>query len=287
MRNARKRFVFRMGRAVLLLMMGIALLYMTFSSFPGAQATSATADGGVSGQGTGDRQAMNAAYADILDEYHDFMFYLESAQQDLGEGKVALRDVYGDVRPELLFVYRRHEGAENLRIYTYDDEKGAVVIFDDMICSFAAGGGNYCLYLTSDDRLMAYYSERDVHFQWGFWDVSRMLGTGRTGNQSTVFQYEPETAALHCDVEMDVEDQPTIRMSYGVPISQAELDQRAKAMLAGIQTVIFQSDILAYDNFDGTFIKAGLYDIEPYFQNIAPFTADFMIWEVARNALRG
>lgn len=277
MRKTKQSFNVWIGKTGLALMLSIALLEMSVPVF---------ADGDFVNRTAWDNQAMNAAYTEILEEYHDFMFYQDSAQQDLGEGKVAIRDIYGDDKPELLFVYREHEGAENLRIYTYHDESGAVVIFDDMICSFAAGGGNYCLYITSDERLMAYCSERDIHFQWGIWDVSQMLGSGRIGNQPTIFQYETDAAVLHCDVEMDAEDQPTIRKRYGQTISQEELDRWAEEMLSTIQTVIFQSDTLEYDNFDGTFIKAGLYDIEPYFQNIPPFTAECMTWKAAKNTLR-
>ena len=118
-----------------------------------------------------DNRAAYAAYADILEEYHDFMFYRESARQDLDESKVALFDVYGDDTPELLFLYRKEMGSENPRIYTYSKDEGATLLFDDRICTFAAGGGNYCLYTSSDGALMAYCSARDTHYEWGFWNV--------------------------------------------------------------------------------------------------------------------
>lgn len=102
--------------------MGIRLLMLicAFSMLSPLDHATAVEAANAGGKGSIQVSAVDhqAAYADILDEYHDFMFYRESAQQDLNEGKVALRDVYGDDKPELLFVYRKHEGAENLRIYT-------------------------------------------------------------------------------------------------------------------------------------------------------------------------
>lgn len=154
-----------------------------------------------------------------------------------------------------------------------------------MICTFAAGGGNYCLFISADGALMAYCSARDTHYEWGLWNVGEMLGTGRDGNQAVPFQYEEEMAALYYNMEMDSEDKPVLCMRYGKPIPEDELHKQAEAILTGIQTVIFQSDILEFDNFDGTYVKAGLYDIEPIWRDVPPFIADFMIWEVARNAL--
>ena len=76
---------------------------------------------------------------------------------DVGDGKIAILDVYGDETPELLYLYVDTLFTK-LKILTYSKDVGIISVFDSIVYTAAGGDNkNYCIYLTHDGELMDYH----------------------------------------------------------------------------------------------------------------------------------
>jgi len=113
------------------------------------------------------------AYLDILTGNSKQLTDKEN-QRNVGAGKIVVTDVFGDETPELLYIYipEDYDISERLKIFTYTKTDGASSVFDSQVFAAAGGGGNYCIYLTNEKKIMVYYSSYNYYTYYGFWPIA-------------------------------------------------------------------------------------------------------------------
>ena len=199
----------------------------------------------------------------------------------LGDGKIAVTDVFGNEAPELLYIYisKDNEYGSRLRIMTYSEEEGAVPVFDFLIYAMAGGGGNYCVYLTRGGDLIAYVSMFGEGSYHGFWPIKPM------SPDELSYLYDPYNmhfgyeniadALLYYEAYPDFENYDDWVMTFmkdGAEISEDEYNIRAAEIMGDIDRVLFQSS--------GS-TDYGLYDRDALWRDITPFEAESMTYAEA------
>ena len=224
------------------------------------------------------------AYLDILAENSSELTNEQPSESqirsglNIGDGKVAVINVFEDETPELLFIYMATEYSINLKLFTYSKIEGVVTVFDSDVYIAAGGEGNYCVYLTHDGELMLYYfSSGDVSW-YGFWPVipeqTQLLVYSELAGYDT---YDQDLAQLFfADMNVDSAKVATY-MEYGEEISKEQFEKAGNKIMGDISQVLFHGVEIKKSNEEWYF---GLYH-EHFWNSITPFEEECMTYEEA------
>ena len=224
------------------------------------------------------------AYLDVLAENSSILTaeHLSESQirsgLDIGDGKVAIVDVFGDEAPELLYIHIATEYSINLNIFMYSKIERAVSIFDSNVYIAAGGEGNYCVYLTNDGELMLYYFRSDVVSWYGFWPIipgqTQLFMYSELAGYDT---YDQDLAQLFfADISVDSDNVETY-MEYGEAISEEQFEKAGNKIIGDIAQVLFHGLERKKSNGEWYF---GLYH-EHFWNSITPFEENCMTYTEA------
>ena len=189
---------------------------------------------------------------------------------DIGDGKIAVFDVFGDEAPELLYIYMDTDGSPQLffKVLTYSKTEGVETIFDSRVHSVAGGDHNYCIYLSHSGELTGYFFESGVDGYYGFWPVFPMDDPAYTGYQEPYLSYDNrDFAKLYCGT---AEGGTEFYMQDGKKIADAQFDKIGKELIGDITKVIFQGPLIPEHGL-------GLYKYN-FWKDIKPFEEDCMTY---------
>jgi len=212
------------------------------------------------------------AYLDVLKENSQLLKDQE-CNRTIENGKIALMDVLGDETPELLYLYipLNNETDAYLKILTYSKAEDLTSVFDSKIYSVAGGGDNYCVYISLDDELMAYYGSNNADTMYGFWPITTMSRDDQADVQHPYFHNDSLAQLYYSSVYVEPEV-VTKYKQYGKEISEEAFYDSAKKILSDIGFVLFQSaDIGEY----------GLYEREDLWKDVTPFEEKCMNYDEA------
>ena len=192
---------------------------------------------------------------------------------DIGDGKIAVLDVFGDETPELLYIYNDNEDIEYgnslyLEIFEYSAAEGAKPVFQSRVFSPAGGEDTYCVYLTRSGELMVYHNHSGASSCYGFWQIipnQSLKITGEDGFGS----YSRDLAKLYYGDGIEA-----LYIQDGVEVSEEQFEITAKGITEDVAKVIFQ----------GIRLTVYLYD---YWKDITPFEESCMTYAEAVLFLEG
>ena len=200
--------------------------------------------------------------------------------EDLGDGKIAVLDIFGDEEPELLCLYAHEEKMTlidpddtsmfplYLRIFTYSKLEGVESVFDSVIYPGGGGEHNYCVYITRDGEPMVFLWSSGVMENGGFWAIVPYQNMENEKNDG--FRYSCDLAALCYRAGVEVE----FCAQYGEEISKDRFDKVSKEILVNIDQVIFQGAVLG-----GLGLR--LYEDVELWRDITPYEERCMPYEEA------
>ena len=223
--------------------------------------------------GTGADSKWIEVYRDYLTENSE-IFTSDDQYMPVGNGKIAVMDVYGDEIPELLYIYCPPENgyAECLKILTYSEADGLVSIYDTLVYMMAGGGDNYCVYLTDDGDLMVYYASHNQYSFYGFWPVDFTPDSKYDIDEQYYYMQNTDLAELFFGMYYGEPDEVPTYTQYGKDISETDFNKAAKDIMGNISFMIFQS-ILP----DGL----GLYERDELWTEVEPFDEHCMTYSEA------
>jgi len=200
---------------------------------------------------------------------------------DIGDGKIAIMDVFGDKTPELLYIYfdgdfeNNFGFMESLKIYTYTNTDELVSLCDVCVCRVAGGSGYYCIYLTKSGKLYAYYARGDLSDSYGFFPIGTLSLQeeikGYIGNDADPTETMSK-AELYFIGFYEAWDVPQYSQK-GQAISEKQFFSAAESLMSNIDQVVFQNDEL------------GWYAYQDFWNEIVPFVASCITYDEAKNYL--
>jgi len=208
------------------------------------------------------------AYLDVLTENRFALteeclseVQINASGIDLGYGKIAILDIFGDETPELLYIYTDPDVTEFgnslfLRIYTYSEIEGVNSIFDSRVYSPAGAGNSYCVFLTQDGELVLYYSQSGAWSYYGFWIINPAGNPEYIEYKEFFFCIDNRNMAqLFYDI--DYSNKGTTYTQYGEEVTKEDFDKAARVLIGNITQIIFLNHLWSKDGF-------GLHEDEPF-----------------------
>ena len=216
------------------------------------------------------------AYLDILNENRLLLTNEQPSDEqkrmglNIGDGQIAVIDIFGDEIPELLCLYYNGmESALYLTILSYSKTDGTESIFDNVVYRAIGGEHNYCVYITRDGELMLFLWSSGVNSKGGFWPIKQKQYMEYDPHPSDGFSYSRDLAAI-CYADMPVD----FYMQYGNEISKDQFDIVTKEIIGNIDGVLFQGAVLGD-------LGLRLYKDVDLWRDITPSEADSMAYDEA------
>ena len=199
----------------------------------------------------------------------------------VGEGKIAVVDVFGDETPELLCLYpyketiRLSDGLEPspfslyLKIFTYSDTEGVESVFDDFVYPIVGGEHYYCVYLTRDGDPMVFLGSSGTAYVGEFYPI---IPNQNIRDEEGFFSYNSSFAKLYYISNSEVE----FCTQYGEEISEDKFAEVSKGIMGDIDRVLFQGPVYEVQGE----LKQQLYHVELW-RDIIPFEEENMTYDEA------
>jgi len=196
----------------------------------------------------------------------------------VGEGKIAIIDIFGDETPELLCLYYKYTDTDSslyLKIYAYSETKGTESVFDDVIYPVAGGEHNYCVYVTRDGEPMAFLWSGGAVAFGGFWPI---IPNQDIRDEKSGFYYNRDLAKLWYIAGVEIE----ACAQNGEEITKDQFDKASMEIMGNIERVLFQGAVLGELGPEPRLYK----DVELW-RDITPFEEDNMTYAEAVSWLEG
>jgi len=229
------------------------------------------------------QEYLNKEYGSFAEAYLDILAGNRSVLTDehitgqekrngvfVGEGKIAVIDIFGDNTPELLCLYYTDpESGLYLKIFSYSETDGVESVFDNVIYECIGGENNYCVYITRDGELMMFLWSSGGTFIGGFWPIMPNQIMEYDPYPLDGFVYSSDLAAL-CYIDIPVE----LYMQYGKAISLEQFNKASKEIMGNIDSVLFQGAVLGE-------LGLRLYKDVELWRDITPFEEKNMTYNEA------
>ena len=266
------------GWYVIVLFLGDTLFDMRIVDYKNDRAFKLQTDQGKSNNGMSEEtlpkkyENYYEAYLEILIESKPVLTneQLSDVQKnmglDIGDGRIAILNVYGDETPELLYMYTDTEYSNSLKIYTYSEKEGVEFVSDTVVYDAAGGESHYCIFITSEGELMRYYSQSGLYYHSGFWKII-------PDQYLESIDYEDiyrNSAQLYCEVS---EEGKMVYFQCGKEISSEQYDKNARDAIGKISQVLFQGAEIGGNEF-------ALYKDE-FWRDVTPYETDYMSYSGA------
>jgi len=189
----------------------------------------------------------------------------------VGEGKIAVIDVFGDKTPELLCLYYTDpEKGLYLRIFSYSETKGVESVFDNVIYQAIGGEHAYCVYITRDGELILFLWSSGVTSIGGFWPIIPNQNLKYNPHPLDGFVYSRDLALLGYVVGAPVD----FYIQHGDEISKDRFNKVSSEIMGNIDGVLFQGPVLSE-------LELGLYKNVELWRDITPFKEISMTYDEA------
>jgi len=201
-----------------------------------------------------------------------------ASEIDIGDGKIALVDVFGDETPELLYIYTDPEVTEFtnrlfLKIFTFSEADGVISIFDSRVYSASGGGSTYCVFQVQSGGLMGYYCGSGAYSWYGFWPIINDKWEENAEYEEPLFYIDNRNFAKLFYIDSWTEIAVPY-MQYGKEITEKEFNKIGKEIMEDIDKVLFQGPVSAERGLH-------MYKQNDFWKDITPFEEICMTYDEA------
>ena len=215
------------------------------------------------------------AYLDVLNENCLLLTNKQPSDEqkrmglNIGDGQIAVTDIFGDEIPELLCLYYSDmESALYLTILSYSEAEGTKSVFDNVVYQAIGGEHNYCVYITRDGELMLFLWSSGTMCDGGFWSIKPNENMEYNHHSHDGFNYSRDLAKLWYIAGVEIESCG----QYEEEIPKDQFDKVTKEIMGNIDGVLFQGAVLGD-------LGLRLYKDVDLWKGITPFEADSMTYD--------